>query len=195
MPEDDLKLGHPKQRINYDLSKQSKEAMKHGQKAPKLDKIYSDRKDPLDIMRQLGFEPTKHMTPIQFLLAVMNDDLDTIFKNPSRRERMERKGGIAMQYRLDAAKSVAKFIHMEMPKMQITSQADKGFGEELASAINNGNDRVVQREIIIKEIERISPDIPLAPASYPPDFIDAEIVEEEDIIEGDVNYNPDEDDQ
>ena len=99
-----------------------------------------------------------------------------------------------MQYRLEAAKTAAKFIHMEMPKLQITSQQEKGFGEELSNAIAAGSSRVIHRETIIREIERTSPDIPLAPASYPPDFIDTDIIEPGDVTEGDLDYDPDRDD-
>ncbi len=195
MTSDDPKLGHPKQSVNYDLSQDPKEARRDGIAAPSLQTINSDRKNPEDLMRQLGFEPTKHMTPLQFLLAVMNDDLNAVFKNETRRKRMEGKGGISMQYRLDAAKTASKYIHMEQPKMQVASATETGFGQELQKQISSGVSRVIQRETIIREIERISPDIPLAPASYPPEFL-ASIVEQDDqdLMEGDMDYDPDRDD-
>ena len=194
MTGDDLKLGHPKQRKNFDLSKEPRELRRDGEPSPRFETINSDRKDPETLMRQMGFEPTKNMNPLQFLLAVMNDDLAVLFKSEKRRECMEAKGGLSMQYRLEAAKTAAKFIHMEMPKLQITSQQEKGFGEELSNAIAAGSSRVIHRETIIREIERTSPDIPLAPASYPPDFIDTDIIEPGDVTEGDLDYDPDRDD-
>lgn len=195
MAEDDQKIGHPKQRKKYDLSVEHRELRRDGLPAPSFKSVRSDQKSPEDLMRELGFEPTKDMTPLQFLLAVTNDRLDLIFKNETRRKRIEGKGGLAMQYRLEAAKTAVKYTEMEMPKMQIQSNADAGFGEQLQNAIASGMTRVIQRETIIREIERISPDVPLAPASYPPDFhrpiIDAEI---EDLSEGDTDYDPDRND-
>lgn len=190
MTGDDLKVGHPKQRKSFDLSKAPKAMRRLNKSTPTLEHTRSADRDPEDLMRQMGFEPTKKMTPLQFLLAVMNDDLELLFKNPERRNRINGKGGLAMSYRLEAAKTAAKYIHMQLPTTQITSQSEKGFGEELSNAIAAGTHRVVHRETIIREIEEISPDIPLAPASYPPDFLDAEYT----TGEGDMDYDPDRDD-
>jgi hypothetical protein len=148
-------------------------------------------------MRQLGFDPTENMSPLQFLMAVYNDRLDLIFKNVKRRARAESKGGISIAYRLEAAKTVAKYIHMEMPKMQINESEKDTFGKDLAEAAARGNDRIRTKRIILEAVERISPDIPLPPASYPPDFeemIQGSVVREVQEEEGDTSYNPDDDD-
>lgn len=194
MAGDDQDLGHPKQRVDFDLSKDTRYLREKGFIAPELQPINSDRRTPEDLMRLLGFDPTTSMTPIQFLLAVMNDDLSRVFKNENRRKRMEGKGGLSIQYRLEAAKTAAKYLHMEMPKSQITKTEEVGFGDQLSSAIQSGNKRVVHRQTIIQEIERISPDIPLAPASYPPNFMDAELNDVDEAMEGDTDYDPDRDD-
>ena len=188
---DGQKLGHPIQRVDHDLSQNPKNLRQKGFKAPDLvhgDR--SDRRDPSDLMRQMGFDPSKHMNPLQFLLAVMNDDLDAIFKNEARKKRMEAKGGIAVNYRIECAKTAARYLHMELPKVTVQKDEDGGFGDSLSNAIAQGNERVRTRRVILEEIERISPQIPLAPASYPPDF--QEVIEETDIdAEGDMDYDPD----
>lgn len=191
--DDHLTVGHPKQRKSHDLSKNPKVLRQKGYKAPDL--VHGDRSDsrsPDDMMRQMGFDPTKNMNPLQFLIAVMNDDLDLIFKNEKRRLRMEGKGGLAVNYRIEAAKTAAKYIHMELPKVTMTQDDKNGFGESLTNAITQGNERIRTRRMIIEEVERISPNIPLAPASYPPAFQDDVIEADDDILaEGDTDYDPD----
>lgn len=184
-------LGHPRQRKSFDLSQEPRELRRDDKQSPDLvHGVNSDRRDPADMMRQMGFDPTKNMNPLQFLIAVMNDDIDKLFKNEKRRKRIEGRGGIAINYRIEAAKTAAKFIHMELPKVSIQKDEGDGFGDSLSNAIAQGNERVRTRRVILEEIERISPQIPLAPASYPPDFQEA--IEETDMdAEGDMDYDPD----
>lgn len=192
MSEGDVQeLGHPIQRKSFDLSQDPIELRRDGKKAPDLvHGVNSDRRDPEDLMRQMGFDPSKNMNPLQFLIAVFNDDVDLIFKNETRRKRIESKGGITLSHRIECAKTAAKFMHMELPKVSVQKEEGGGFGESLSSAIAQGNERVRTRRVILEEIERISPQIPLAPASYPPDFQDA--IDETDLdAEGDMDYDPD----
>ncbi len=186
------KLGHPVQRKSFDLSQDPIELRRDGKKAPDLSHgINSDFRDPADLMRQMGFDPSKNMTPLQFLIAVFNDDTDLIFKNEKRRNRIEARGGITLSHRLEAAKTAAKFLHMEQPKVSVQNNESGGFGDSLSNAIAQGNERVRTRRVILEEIERISPQIPLAPASYPPDFQEA--IEQNEVLdaEGDTDYDPD----
>jgi len=194
MDGDDLgKLGHPIQRVSHDLSREPRRIREQGQTVsiqPNASK--ADTRSPDDMMRQMGFDPTKKMNPLQFLLAVMNDDLEVIFKNEKRRNRMEGKGGIAMSYRIEAAKTASRYLHMELPKITVSKDDKGGFGDSLSQAINQGNERVRTRRVIIEEVERISPDIPLAPASYPPALEGViECQDDDDMAEGDMDYDPD----
>lgn len=191
--DDDVKVGHPIQRKSHDLSKEPRRLKEKGKSVSiELSPARSDNRTPDDMMRQMGFDPSKYMNPLQFLLAVMNDDLEAIFKNENRRRRMEGKGGIAVSYRLEAAKTAARYTNQELPKITVTKD-DSGFGESLSDAISQGHERVRTRRMIIEEVERISPQIPLAPASYPPaleDVID-QVQDEDDMAEGDTDYDPD----
>lgn len=165
------KNGYPVQLENYDLSRDPNKLRQTGKTAPNLlHGARADRRDPADIMRQMGFDPSIHMTPLQFLIAVMNDDLDAIFKSKKRRNRMEGKGGFSINYRIECAKTAARYLHMELPKITLQQEETTGFGESLSEAIALGNERVRTRRMIVEEIEQISPDLPLAPASYPPIF-------------------------
>lgn len=153
----------------------------------------NDYKSPAVMMRELGFAPDKYMTPMQFLVALMNDDLALIFKNEKRRKNMENKGGIGLSHRLEAAKTAAKYMHMQMPSVQIQKGEDNSFGNKLAEAVASGNERVRTKRIILETIERISPDVPLPPANYPAAFggteIEGRVVEGNP--EGDTEYDPD----
>lgn len=197
---DGHEVGHPIQRKNLDISKSCSYVNKYASGKDKAVRMIngklSDRRSPDEIMSAMGFDPSKYMNPLQFLLAVVNDDLDALFKNEKRKTRMAGKGGVAMNYRIAAAQTAAKYLHMELPKTAITKDETERFGEKLAEAIENGNDRVRTRRIIMEEVERISPDIPLAPASYPPE-LEQHIngIEAEDDIdpEGDMDYDPDTD--
>lgn len=151
-------------------------------------------------MRAMGFCPTKYMTPMQFLIAVYNDDLDLIYKNERRKKTIADRGGIGMAYRLEAAKTASKYVHMELPKTQIVEDGD--YGASLHKAALAGNDRIRKMTVIMETIENISPDIPLAEASYPamyqrqtPVTLDEQGVPlGEDLDpEGDREYNPDDD--
>lgn len=188
------KIGHPIQRKSHDLSQEPRRLKEKGRSikiAP--DPTKAEARSPDDLMRQMGFDPSKYMNPLQFLIAVQNDDLDLIFKNEKRRARMEGKGGIAMSYRTECAKTAAKYLHQQLPAINITKSDDGGFGDGLSQAISQGHERVRTRRVIIEEVERISPDIPLAPASYPPAL--AEVIDQEqddiDMAEGDTDYDPD----
>jgi len=186
-------IGHPIQREDHDLSQDPRELRRDGKDAPKLsDGVQVGIRSPAAMMREMGFSPTSNMTPLQFLVAVYNDDLEKVFKNEKRRTRMEGKGGIALNYRIECAKTAAKYLHMEMPKVTIADDAG-GFGESLSKAITDGTERVRVRETIIQTVERISPDVPLEPASYPDAFSnEAQREEFADIdAEGDTDYDPD----
>jgi len=190
MKDRDGQLGHPIQRKDYDLSKNARD----NDNPPTLTNEPNEYRSPAVMMRQMGFDPSKNMTPLQFLVAVMNDDLDAIFKNEKRRARYESKGGLAMNYRIEAAKTAAKYMHMQMPTVTISEGNEGKFGEGLARGIAAGNERVTTKRIILETVERISPNVPLAPASYPPAFQEAVESEYEEIgAEGDTDYDPDND--
>lgn len=197
---DDPKVGHPIQRYDLDISKTAHYINNYGDgksKPVKMDnKSNSVGRSPDDIMRSMGFEPSRYMNPLQFLLAVINDDLDALFKNEKRKARIAGKGGVSVNHRLAAAQTASRYFHMELPKIAITKDETDRFGESLAEAIESGNDRVRTRRIIMEEVERISPDIPLAPASYPPELeqhINGTDVEDDIEPEGDMDYDPDDD--
>ena len=160
---------------------------------------------PAQQMRDLGFCPDKNMNPLQFLIAVMNEDVDALYKQKKKREMMRGKG-IGLNYRIDCAKTAAKFMHMAMPSIQINKDEGGTFGENLSKAIVQGNKRVQTRRIILETVEEISPDMPLEDAMYPPVFqegivgriIDDDQALADDILgidpEGDMEYDPDRDD-
>ncbi len=134
MQEGDGQIGHPIQRIDYDLSVEPRKT----DNSPILPHTISDQTSPAAMMRQMGFDPSKNMTPMQFLVAVMNDDCEKIFKNEKRRKRMMDKGGVAMSYRLEAAKTAAKYMHMEMPKISVSKTDEAKFGDELERRVASG---------------------------------------------------------
>lgn len=184
--------GHPIQRQDLDLSQDPRKS----ENAARLGDDPSTFRSPAAMMRSMGFDPTKTMTPLQFLTAVYNDDLDLLFKDEKKRTRYKNKGGLAMSYRIEAAKTASKFIHMQMPQVQI-QKGSSGFGDELAAAAAKGGERIRTKRVILETIERISPDVPLPPASYPPVFADiqGEVIDmPEGSADGDMDYNPDEDD-
>jgi len=150
---------------------------------------------PAQQMRDMGFSPTSNMNPLEFLVAVMNEDVDRLYSQKKKRNMMRAKG-IGLNYRIDCAKTAAKFMHMAMPSIQINSSHETKFGDDLAAAVAAGNTRVEKKMIILETIERISPDMPIADASYPPVFtnIHGTIVEESIEAEGDTDYDPDRDD-
>jgi hypothetical protein len=190
MADDDLgKIGHPIHRENIDLTQQQKDL---GIRT--IDASRSDNRSPSDMMRQMGFDPNKNMNPLQFLIAVMNDDLELLFKNPKRRARYEGKGGLALNYRIEAAKTAAKYLHMQMPALIIAKNDEGSFRDALTQNLLDAEDRVSNKEYILSKVESISPDIPLEPASYPPDFIDHDPVNEDmdnDYFDDETEYNPD----
>lgn len=189
MSDGEGQIGHPHQRTSYDLAVEPRKT----DNSPTLGSETVEYRSPAAMMRQMGFDPSKNMTPLQFLVAVLNDDVDLIFKNETRRKRMKDKGGMALSYRIEAAKTAAKYLHMEMPKVSIEENSKGKFGEELARGIAAGNERVVTKRMILETVERISPDMPLPQASYPPAFQDAiEVASITDIdAEGDTDYDPD----
>lgn len=143
------------------------------------------------MMRAMGFCPSKNMTPLQFLIAVFNDETALIYRDEKKRKKTDDRGGIGLSYRLEAAKTAARYMHMEMPKIQINT--DEGnFGESLTRAAQQGNERVRTRTVIMETIERISPDVPLADASYPPIYgqHDAVVIDEKGMVEGEMELNP-----
>lgn len=153
------------------------------------------------MMRTMGFDPNTTMTPLQFLVAVYNDDLEKIFRNETKRKDAESRGGIGLSYRVEAAKTASRYIHMEMPKVSISDDTGN-FGESLAQAARAGNERLRTKTMIIETIERISPDVPLPEASYPAMYgqNSEKVINEDGSVagetlppEGDKEYNPDAD--
>ncbi len=175
----DQEIGHPIAREKYDLSQDPCEIRRDGGKAPNmLHGQQAEARSPYDMMRSMGFDVTYKITPLQFLIAVMNDDLDIIFRNETRRKKMEAKGGIGLSYRLEAAKTAAKYLHQELPKVLLTDDKNNGkFGDGLTKALAEGNERIRTRRVIMEQIEHISPDVALEPASYPPALQEAIIRE------------------
>lgn len=192
----------PEQIADRDLTS-NKNGQVRQKNAPRFGERPAEIRDPRAMMRQMGFEPDKYMTPVQFLLAVANDDLDLVFKRETKRKMTEARGGISLAYRIECAKTAARYIHMEMPKVSITDETGN-FGDALQRASSAGVDRVHRRTMIIEEIERISPDMPLAEANYPPHLGIGNrpvVMDNDGVIEGetlnpdgDTGYNPDEDD-
>lgn len=198
---DDIKPPKPaKQLEQYDLCTTPRQ----NKNKPPISSDPVEYRSPAAMMRQMGFDPTKYMTPLQFLTAVMNDDLDLVFRNKKRRENYEKRGGIGINYRVEAAKTAAKYMHMEMPKVNINEGNDGKFGDELAKSIASGQERVRTKRVILETVERISPDMPIPDASYPPVFDQMQpdrsdhIVDANEMVdhglnpEGDTEYNPDE---
>lgn len=191
----------PPQRSDHDLTTNRNGEVKPDN-APTIDKTRADDRSPAALMRSMGFCPTKYMTPLQFLCAVYNDDLALVFKNEKKKLQAEAKGGISLAYRVECAKTAARYMHMEMPKVSITDETGN-FGESLMRAATAGNERVRRKTMIIEEIERISPDVPLSEANYPPHLgfgqqplalDDNAMIEGENLNpEGDKNYNADDD--
>lgn len=194
----------PVQRKDYDLS--TKPAFSKNPPAPRS-KDNNAYRSPAAMMREMGFDPTgRHMTPLQFLVAVMNDEVDMIYRDEKKRNIAKGKGGISLSYRVECAKTAAKYMHMEMPKVTITSGEEARFGDKLAESVAAGNERVRTKRIILETVERYAPDAPLAPASYPSHLTDGDdpngIGRYDDVEgtiidgnpEGDTDYDPDRDD-
>lgn len=197
----------PYQRKNLDLVTEASGGCRP-KKAPKFNHTEASSREPVQMMRDMGFDPNKYMTPLQFLLAVTNDDVDMIYRDQKKAEKTKERGGIGLSYRMECAKTAAKFLHMEMPKLELKADVTNTFTEELQRAVISGNARIEARESIIKTIEDTNPDVPLAPASYPPVFEgktlnnNGEFVDQHDENyfgdmdtfappEGDTEYDPD----
>lgn len=186
-------VGHPIQRTVKDLSKESNRL----DNGAKLMTGPSDYKSPAALMRQMGFNPSDNMNPLQFLVAVLNDDTAKIYKNEKRRKKVEEQGGIAMSHRMSAATVSARYFHMAMPIVSINKNEAGNFGDQLAQSIAKGDLRVTQKTVILDVVERISPDVPVPAASYPPEFapaIEGSFTTDFTEAEGDASYNPDTDD-
>ena len=140
---------------------------------PDMRPVPSAYRSPAQMMRDMGFAPDKNMTPLQFLIAVMNDRADLLYKQEKKRNMMEGKG-IGLKYRIECAKTAAKYMHMQMPSVQISEDASGQFAENLAKSVARGEERVRTRQMIIETVERVSPDLPLEKPSYPPAFSDIE---------------------
>lgn len=164
-------IGHPIERKAYDHASEQNWT-KPGAYAPRPDPMRtpSDDRTPAQMMRAMGFDPTKNMTPLQFLVAVYNNELGLIFKNEKRRILTETRGGIALSSRIEAAKVAAKYMHQQLPNVTILDETKGGYGEGLSSKVAKADERVRTRRVIIEEVDRISPQVPLPAASYPPDF-------------------------
>ncbi len=181
----------PIQRQDYDLT----QPPRISDNPPKTRNTKAELRNPAEMMRDLGFCPTSSMTPLQFLVAVMNDDADALFRQEKKRNMMKGKG-IGMNYRLEAAKTAAKYFHMAQPQINIQAQSESKFADELQQAISKGDMRVEKQTVILETVERISPDTPIAGASYPPAFahIQEDVIEHDIDAEGDTDYDPDRDD-
>lgn len=181
----------PPQLKDYDLT----QPPRISDNPPKTRNTKAGLRSPAQMMRDLGFCPSTSMTPLQFLVAVMNDDADALFKQEKKRNMMKGKG-IGLNYRLEAAKTASKYFHMAQPQINIQAQGDSKFADELQAAISRGDMRVEKRTVIMETVERISPDTPIAEASYPPAFahIQGEVIEYDIDAEGDTDYDPDRDD-
>lgn len=163
-------------------------------------------RSPAAMMRQMGFEPNSgDLTPLQFLCAVMNDRADLIYRSEKKRKSAEVRG-ISIKHRVECAKTAVKYMHMQMPSVQYTKSEDDEFAKKLEKAVAGGQERVRTKRVILETVERISPDAPLADASYPTAFdpndkprnVSHHIVDDNEMVmdldpEGDMEYNPDND--
>jgi hypothetical protein len=172
-------VGKPKQRTEKDLHRKPSTLKRRlDDKQVHLQKGPATGRSPDDIMRSMGFAPTATMNPLQFLIAVMNNDLEKIYNMEIALVKARSKGGIALNYRVDAAKTAARYIHMEMPKTTIDKSDEAGgLGMGLLQAMAEGNARLNQKALILETIQQMSPDMPLPAASYPPTF--GQIIEHE----------------
>ena len=137
---------------------------------------------PAQLMRDMGFDPDANITPLQFLTAVVNDDIDLLFKHGVKGNRLKAKGGLGISYRLKAAEVAAKYFHEAVPSLKVTANADAEYSKALVDALMRGNARVEMRPVLLQQINNISADVPLARASYPPalqEVIEAQIQEED----------------
>lgn len=176
------KVGHPHQTKDYDLSGRACDVRRTG-KAPPLENIRSDYRTPAQMMRALGFDPSKHMDPMQFMMAVLNDRVDLIYTRKKPLARAE-ENGISISYRLECAKVMAKYMYMEMPKLSLQqNETVERFSDELASRIASGDVRVRSKRLIIETVEAVSPDMDVGKANYPPhlqNVLEARLIEKED---------------
>ena len=201
-------------RQDYDLTQPARHAPPDANTPPTNNKA-SVWKSPSEMMHDLGFDPnTGDLTPLQFLVAVMNDDVDKLYRQEKKREMM-RKKGIGMNYRVECAKTASRFMHMAQPQVTVQTAEEDDFHRKLEDNIRQGNDRFIRKKMIIETVERVSPDMPLPAASYPPVFSDeptpqsdghdpqpipqpqdleAVVVAEGLDPEGNMDYNPDEHD-
>lgn len=181
------------QREVYDLTTEARQ----NDNSPDLGNVAAELRRPDELMRAMGFEPTVHMNPLQFLTAVYNDDLDKIFRNEKRKKNYEDRGGIALAYRIECAKTAAKYLHSKPPQVHDVKAHEVEFASQLTRATAKAGERVTRKIMILEEVERISPEAPLAPASYPPTFSeigDSRLIEHVPQAEGNTDYVPDRDD-
>jgi hypothetical protein len=177
--------GFPHVNKDTDLSVSPRHLQEAGRKLERSTnaRINAEYRSPAEMMRELGFSPSRYMNPLQFLVAMLNDDVELIYKNKKKREMTLAKGGLSIQHRLEAAKTAAKYMHMAMPTVNVNKNEGASFGAELAAAVSAGDQRVRTRRMIIETVEKISPNEPIAQASYPPVFsaiVDARAVDYED---------------
>lgn len=202
------KAGFPKMVKDYDLTKE-RNGMAKTHDMPQLSNSSSQAQSPDEMMRILGFEPTQYMNPLQFLLAVMNNDTHAVYSDPTKLRNANCKGGFSIKYRIECAKIAARFMHMAMPKLNINSNADSKFSHDLQRAIADSNHRLLNREKIIEHVHATKPKgSELEPAAYPDVFKPESIRSaspyrqtvadgvEIEVVAGDageVGYNPDDD--
>ncbi len=149
-------------------------------------------KSPAELMREMGFDPcTGDMTPLEFLVAVMNDRADKVYRN-ERKRKLYQERGIALTYRVSAAKAAARYMHMEMPKLTYVEAEQAGYSGTLAEKVSQGQARVTRKTVILEQVEMMAPDHPVSPAQYPESiqkhFIDGRAVPVETSQDDNTEY-------
>lgn len=138
-----------------------------------------ENRSPAEIMRENGLDPHKHMTPLQFLMAVVNNDVESVYKSEKKRAEIDAKGGFGIGSRIECARTAVRYFHQERAPEKVADQADSGFAQQMADALAGGNHRISMREVIVENAYKTSPDMPLPDASYPPAFDPNPTVERE----------------
>lgn len=165
-----------------------------------------ENQSPAAMMREHGLNPHEYMTPVQFLIAVFNNDIAKVYPGQSgekKRAELEKKGGIGIGYRIECARAAAKFIHRELQADKGDDGAQSTFAIEMQHAMSKGNNRIRMREVIIEQAHATGPQEELPPASYPDAFRpeearpmaqqEARLIAHEMVPEaaGEVGYDPD----
>jgi hypothetical protein len=78
------------------------------------------KKTPQDIMRELGVSEESWKSPLEFLLAVLNNDLAAIGGDKAP----------TMQQRIDAARIASRFCHQALPNL-VEQTVTHSWGEKI----------------------------------------------------------------